>query len=58
VPGGGAIVVQIHAGDRLRLVDVEGMQRCELVAADAAGIIDLAILGARGDADAAVSSKS
>ena len=42
----------IHAGDRLRLVDVEGMQRCELVAADAAGAIDPAILGARGDGDA------
>ena len=48
MPGGGAIAVPIHAGDRLRLVDVEGMQACELVAADAAGVIDPAILGARG----------
>jgi aminomethyltransferase len=52
VPGGGAIAVPIHAGDRLRLVDVEGMQACELVAADVAGAIDPAILGARGDSDA------
>jgi aminomethyltransferase len=52
VPGGGAIAVQIHAGDRVRLVDVEGMQRCELVAADLTGAIDPAILGARGDGDA------
>ena len=52
VPGGGAIAVPIHAGDRLRLVDVEGMQRCELVTADAAGVIDPAILGARGNSDA------
>jgi aminomethyltransferase len=53
VPGGGAIAVAIHAGDRVRLVDVEGMQRCELVAADVAGIVDPGILGARGDGDAA-----
>src|SRR6478752_6396025 len=52
VPGGCAIAVHIHAGDRLRLVDVEGMQRCELVAADATGVIDPAILGARGDRNA------
>jgi len=52
VPGGGAIAVPIHAGDRLRLVDVEGMQACELVAADEAGVIDPAILGARGSGDA------
>ena len=52
VPGGGAIAVPIHTGDRLRLVDVEGMQRCELVAVDAVGALDPAILGARGDSDA------
>ena len=52
VPGGGVIAVPIHAGDRLRVVDVEGMQACELVAADVAGAIDPAILGARGDGDA------
>src|SRR5512141_3021240 len=52
VPGGGAIAVPIHADDRLRLVDAEGMQACELVAADAAGVIDPAILGARGISDA------
>ena len=52
MPGGGAIAVPIHAGDLLRLVDAEGMQACELVAADVAGVIDPAILGARGDSDA------
>jgi len=52
VPGGGVIAVPIHSGDRLRLVDVEGMQACELVAADAAGVIDPACLGARGSGDA------
>lgn len=49
--GGGAIAVPIHSGDRVRLVNVEGLQRCEIVAADAAGGIDPAILGARGDSD-------
>ena len=52
MPGGGAIAVPIHAGDRLRLVDAEGMQSCELVATDVTGAIDPAILGARGDSDA------
>ena len=52
VAGGGAIAVPIHSGDRVRLVDVEGMQRCEIVAADTAGAIDPAILGASGDSDA------
>ena len=52
MPGGGAIAVPIHTGDRLRLVDVEGMQRCELVAIDAAGASDPAILGASGGSDA------
>jgi aminomethyltransferase len=52
VPGGGVIAIAINAGDRVRLVDVEGMQACELVAADARGGVDPAILGARGDGDA------
>ncbi|MGI8852085.1 MAG: DUF1989 domain-containing protein [Methyloceanibacter sp.] len=53
VPGGGAIAIEIHAGDRLRVIDVEGMQPCEVVAVDATGSIDPDILGARGDGDAA-----
>ena len=52
VPGGGAIAVPIHAGDRVRVVDVEGMQLCEMVAADAMGAIDASIIGARGNSDA------
>jgi len=52
VPGGGAIALPVHAGDTLRVVDVEGMQRCEMVAADASGAIDAAILGTRGNGDA------
>ncbi len=53
MPGGGAIAVPIHAGDHVRVVDVEGLQRCELVAADTDGNVDPAILGVRGDGDAA-----
>ena len=34
VQGGGVIAVPVFAGDRLRIVDLEGMQPCELVAAD------------------------
>jgi aminomethyltransferase len=52
VPGGGAIAVPVHVGDQLRIVDVEGMQACEVVAADAAGVIDPSILGVRGNGDA------
>jgi aminomethyltransferase len=52
VPGGGAIALPIHTGDIVRLVDVEGMQRCEMVCADAAGAIDPAMLGVRGNSDA------
>jgi aminomethyltransferase len=52
VPGGGVIAVAIGAGDLVRLVDVEGMQACELVAADVAGRLDPGILGASGDRDA------
>ena len=51
-PGGGAITVSIRAGDRVRVVDLEGMQSCELVAADNSGTIDPGILAARGDGDA------
>ena len=52
VPGGGAIAVTIGAGDSVRIVDLEGLQRCELVAVDTSGVSDPAILGVRGDGDA------
>ncbi len=52
MPGAGAIAVRIHVGDHVRVVDVEGMQRCELVAVGANGVCDPAILGARGNGDA------
>jgi aminomethyltransferase len=52
VQGGGVIAVPVFAGDRLRIVDLEGMQPCELVAADSAGMIDPAVIGARAGSDA------
>ncbi|MGE5260495.1 MAG: DUF1989 domain-containing protein [Actinomycetota bacterium] len=52
VAGGGAIAVPIMAGDLVRVIDLEGMQPCELVVTDAGGTIDPAILGARGSGDA------
>jgi len=52
VAGGGVNAVPIHAGDQLRLVDLEGMQACEVVAVDAAGAVDPTTLGARADGDA------
>jgi aminomethyltransferase len=45
VPGGGAVLVRLEAGDRLVLVNDEGGQPAELVAASTAGRIDAAILG-------------
>lgn len=50
--GGGAIAVPIHAGDQVRVVNLEGLQRCEIVAAHASGAIDPGLLGVRGDGDA------
>ncbi|MGD9502666.1 MAG: DUF1989 domain-containing protein [Methyloceanibacter sp.] len=52
VPGGGVIAVPVFAGDRVRVVDLEGMQVCELAAADAEGRLDLTVLGASGGSDA------
>jgi aminomethyltransferase len=45
VPGCGALLLQLMAGDRLTLVNDEGGQPVELVAADKGGRIDAAILG-------------
>ena len=45
VPGGGALMLRLGAGDRLTVVNDEGGQIAELVAATAEGRIDAAILG-------------
>src|SRR5688500_4594966 len=46
VPGGGALLVEIEAGDRVTIANAEGGQACELVALDKGGRSDAAILGA------------
>jgi len=49
VPGGGAIALTLCAGDRLTVVDVEGLQPCELAAFSPEGREDLAAIGVRPD---------
>ncbi|WP_071795090.1 DUF1989 domain-containing protein [Natronohydrobacter thiooxidans] len=53
VAGGGAILVQIRAGDGLSIRNDEGGQSCEIVAADASGRGDAGILGASSSGKAA-----
>jgi aminomethyltransferase len=45
VPGGGAILLQVMVGDRLTLVNDEGGQPVELVAAAKDGRVDAGLLG-------------
>lgn len=52
VPGAGALVVEIRPGDRLEIVNDEGGQRCELLAAHPDGRIDCRLLGWSGDVEA------
>ena len=52
VPGGGAWLIALAAGDRVTVVNLEGGQRAELVAADDQGRVDPGILGASGNSDA------
>ncbi len=50
VKGGGIVVVPVEAGDRLEVIDKEGLQPCELVAAGTDGRVDtVSILGAPAD---------
>src|ERR1051325_158074 len=47
VPGGGASVIAVAAGDRITVVDVEGRQPCEVLAADAMGRGDPGLIGGK-----------
>jgi aminomethyltransferase len=47
--GGGCLTVSLGLGDRLTLIDVEGGQRCEVVAFAPAGGVDATALGAAPD---------
>ncbi|HZC12549.1 MAG TPA: DUF1989 domain-containing protein, partial [Thermoleophilaceae bacterium] len=51
---GAATVVELHAGDRVTVIDPEGGQPAELTALAADGREDLAAMGAASDADATV----
>ena len=52
VPGGGAVLLQIRTDDRLTIINDEGGQPVELVAARADGRIDAALLGQSGQSSA------
>jgi aminomethyltransferase len=53
VPGSGAILVEVEAGDTVTVRDAEGGQACELVAFDNEQRADSDILGVPADSDAA-----
>jgi aminomethyltransferase len=53
VRGCGALLIRIAAGDRVTVINTEGGQRAELVAADTKGRIDAGILGVPSNSDAA-----
>ncbi len=52
VPGGGAMVIALREGDAVEVIDVEGLQPCELVTADAAGKCDSGVIGQTSDTPA------
>ncbi len=47
VRGGGAAVIVVAPGDRISVIDVEGRQPCEIVAADAGGRVDPGLIGGK-----------
>jgi len=53
VAGGGALLVEVGAGDRVTVLNVEGGQACELVALGPDGRANPGVLGARGNSNAA-----
>jgi len=53
VEGGGAILIRIEAGDRFTIINAEGGQPCEVVAADETGRIDPGMIGGAPNSDAA-----
>ena len=49
VPGAGSVVIEVKAGDALRLTDVEGGQPCEVLFCGADGAFDAGALGVKAD---------
>lgn len=52
VEGGGAILIPVEAGDKFSVINDEGGQPCEIVAADSSGSMDTGIIGAPENCDA------
>ena len=52
VSPGGSVIVEIEGGDTITVLDVEGLQPCELVTAASNGRIDATLLDRKPDADA------
>ena len=52
VEGGGSVIVEIFAGDKLELVNLQGVQRCEVIGISKGGKFDDSVLGARADGNA------
>ena len=52
VPGGGALLLQMGLGDRFTLINDEGGQKTEVVAARLNGQIDAALIGQTANSDA------
>lgn len=52
IPGGGSLLADVKAGDRILLTDLEGGQRVEMLFCDAKGRFDLAGIGAQADGSA------
>lgn len=52
VPGAGAILVPVFAGDRIEIINDEGGQPCEIVCADARGRTDAGLLDQPASAEA------
>ncbi len=50
--GGGSVIVEVEAGDRLELIDKEGCQVCEIIGIGANGRYDASVLGIGSDDDA------
>ncbi len=53
VPGGGALLVDVEAGDTVTIANTEGGQTCELVAINKDGRTDAGVLGVPANSDAA-----
>ncbi|KQZ86381.1 aminomethyltransferase [Mesorhizobium sp. Root157] len=53
VAGAGAVLIEVEAGDRLTVRNLEGGQPCELVAFDRTGRSDAGLLGTKANSNAA-----